>query len=191
MMLTLTDAAEQTGKSKSTLNRAIKSGKLSASKNEYGDYRVDAAELFRVYKKVVDYKSSAQEEYTGPVVVSDLVKMLASKDKEIAEARAEVEEARERIDETEQRLDEHREAARALMSPEDFKRKEGAWKAEMTKRQEEIKQAREEANRISEQAAADIAKIERRANSERAIREALESRGFIDRLLNRKPTTAG
>ena len=191
MMLTLTEAAEQTSKSKSTLTRAIKSGKLSATKNEHGDYRIDPAELFRVYKKVVNYNDSLNEEYTGPVVVSDLVKMLAAKDKEIAQVRAEMEEVREHIDDTEQRLNEHREAARALISPEDFKQQQGKWEAAMRARQEEIKQAREEASRISEKAAEDIATIERRAAKERTIREALESRGFIDRLLNRKPTAVG
>jgi len=49
-MLTLTEAAEQTGKSKSTLTRAIKNGGLSAHRNEHGDYRVEPSELFRVYE---------------------------------------------------------------------------------------------------------------------------------------------
>lgn len=42
-------AAKETGKSASTISRAIKSGKLTAIKNEDGSYSIDAAELFRVY----------------------------------------------------------------------------------------------------------------------------------------------
>lgn len=47
--LTLPQAAKATGKDRSTLFRAIKSGKLTATKNAAGDYQVDVAELIRVY----------------------------------------------------------------------------------------------------------------------------------------------
>lgn len=48
-MMTLGEAAKQAGISKSTLSRAIKSGKISASRGEDGSYSIDPAELFRVY----------------------------------------------------------------------------------------------------------------------------------------------
>ena len=47
--LSLTQAAIATGKSKSTINRAIKSGKLSATRHEDGSYSIDGAELSRVF----------------------------------------------------------------------------------------------------------------------------------------------
>lgn len=43
------DAAKQVGKSKTTILRAIRSGKLSANKNEDGSYSIDPSELARVY----------------------------------------------------------------------------------------------------------------------------------------------
>lgn len=46
---TLSQAAKEVGKSKSTLARYVKKGKLSASKDENGAYSIDAAELFRVF----------------------------------------------------------------------------------------------------------------------------------------------
>lgn len=49
MILSLRQAAELTGKSKSTLTRAIKSGRLSASRNAEGMYAIDPAELARTY----------------------------------------------------------------------------------------------------------------------------------------------
>lgn len=49
MILTLRQAAELTGKSKSTLTRAIKSGRLSASRDAEGMYAIDPAELARTY----------------------------------------------------------------------------------------------------------------------------------------------
>ena len=48
---TLSGAAEHLGKSKATISKAIKSGKLSAEKMENGSYKITAAELFRVYPK--------------------------------------------------------------------------------------------------------------------------------------------
>ncbi|MBF0482217.1 MAG: hypothetical protein HQK82_11180 [Desulfovibrionaceae bacterium] len=50
--LTLQEAATQVGKSRSTIWRAVKSGKLSAHKQEDGDFLVDASELLRVYPHV-------------------------------------------------------------------------------------------------------------------------------------------
>ncbi|MCR9223239.1 MAG: helix-turn-helix domain-containing protein [Hyphomonas sp.] len=48
-MLSLKQAAEAVGKGKSTIQRAIKAGKLSAQISDRGTYRIDPAELARVY----------------------------------------------------------------------------------------------------------------------------------------------
>lgn len=45
----LREAAEHTGKSKSTILRAIQSGRLKAPKNKLGGYDIDPKELFSVY----------------------------------------------------------------------------------------------------------------------------------------------
>ena len=47
--LSLSHAAKLTGKSKSTINRSIKSGKLSATRHDDGTYSINAAELNRVF----------------------------------------------------------------------------------------------------------------------------------------------
>lgn len=47
--LSLSQAAKLTGKSKSTINRAIKTGKLSAARHEDGSYSIDPAELARAF----------------------------------------------------------------------------------------------------------------------------------------------
>lgn len=46
---TLTEAATMTAVSRSTINRAVKSGKMSAHRDEAGVTRVDASELARVF----------------------------------------------------------------------------------------------------------------------------------------------
>ena len=53
MALSLSTAAKETGVSKSTLSRAIKSGRLSAERSHDGSYRIEPAELFRVYPRVM------------------------------------------------------------------------------------------------------------------------------------------
>ena len=49
MKYTLGKAAQATGKSKTTIHRAINSGKLSAMRNDQGEYEIDPSELMRVY----------------------------------------------------------------------------------------------------------------------------------------------
>ena len=50
-MLTLGQAAKETGTAKSVLSRAIKTGRISAVRKANGTYEIDPAELFRVYPR--------------------------------------------------------------------------------------------------------------------------------------------
>jgi hypothetical protein len=52
MSYTLGDAAKAVGKSKTTVHRAIKSGKISARKLDNGSYAIDPSELHRVFSPV-------------------------------------------------------------------------------------------------------------------------------------------
>jgi hypothetical protein len=47
--MTLSEAAQTVGKGKTTIWRAIKSGRLSASRGENGEHLIDPAELSRVF----------------------------------------------------------------------------------------------------------------------------------------------
>lgn len=47
--LSLSQAAKLSGKSKSTINRAIKTGKISATRHNDGSYSIDPAELSRAF----------------------------------------------------------------------------------------------------------------------------------------------
>ena len=47
--LTLGTASQATGRAKSTILRAIKSGRISATRAETGEWSIDPAELFRVF----------------------------------------------------------------------------------------------------------------------------------------------
>lgn len=71
MQYSANQAAEATGKNVATITRAIKSGKLSASKDASGAWQIDGAELSRVFPlrpqslhgtKTQNYASYAQKE---------------------------------------------------------------------------------------------------------------------------------
>ncbi|MFZ1491963.1 MAG: DNA-binding protein [Candidatus Competibacter denitrificans] len=54
MVYTLGEAAKATGLTKSGLAKAIKTGRISATRNENGSYAIDPVELHRVFPLVVD-----------------------------------------------------------------------------------------------------------------------------------------
>ncbi len=67
MSITLTEAAEKTGVSKSTLTRKIKAGDLSATRSDDNKtYLVDEAELTRVYPLVSVHHDESQATPNSP-----------------------------------------------------------------------------------------------------------------------------
>lgn len=58
MSWSISRAAKETGLSKSTISRAIKAGKISASRQDDGAYLIEPAELFRVYPRSVAQRTS-------------------------------------------------------------------------------------------------------------------------------------
>lgn len=64
MVYTLGDAAKATGKSKATISKAIKSGRISATKDETGTFQIDPAELHRVYPPTVSDEQRKHRENT-------------------------------------------------------------------------------------------------------------------------------
>jgi len=63
-MLSLSEAATAAGIAKSTIWRAIKAGRISATRTQMGTYEVDPAELFRVFPatpKQGDLKQAAMD----------------------------------------------------------------------------------------------------------------------------------
>ena len=116
MSITLTEAVELTGKSKSTLTRAITSGKLSAKRSEDGKtYEVDQSELARVFPLV----SVSHDSPDGsPTVITP----------ESATAEVELELVRAQIDEIKQMH--RREMDRMEAQIEDLKQEREDWKTQ-------------------------------------------------------------
>src|SRR4051794_3502618 len=61
--LSLREAAQQVGVNKSTIFRAIKSGRMSAGRTEDGGFEIDPSELFRVFEP----RTSAEPVAKGPM----------------------------------------------------------------------------------------------------------------------------
>jgi len=120
MKLKLSDAVLQTGQSKSTIWRAIKSGKMSAGRNDAGEYEIDAAELFRVFTPKSETEKQAE---TGPLKQSATVSETA----ETAEIAAKVAALESQISGLKELLDEVR------RSREDWKNEAQNWKDQASK----------------------------------------------------------
>jgi hypothetical protein len=97
MPLTLKQAAEETGKTKQAIQQAIKSGKISAKKNDFNTWEIDASELFRVYKPVNRIDTNIDNQLDGtwykelavlsPALQTKIIELTVNagaKDKEIA-----------------------------------------------------------------------------------------------------------
>lgn len=62
MSYSLSDAAKATGKNRTTIQRAIKSGKISAFKNENGAYEIEPAELHRIFPAIAQHSAQQTKE---------------------------------------------------------------------------------------------------------------------------------
>jgi hypothetical protein len=110
---TLGQAAKATGKSKPTIQRAIKSGLISATKGEDGSYEIDPSELHRVFPPVTG-TGNADQAVKQSVPPSDtstlqrevdlLRERLGDKDDVIADLRTRLDQAERERREKDQRL---------------------------------------------------------------------------------------
>jgi len=102
-MLTVSQAAKEVGITRGGLWKAIKEGRLSATKNNKGQFCIDPAELFRVYQPVdtvgvhseqasIDKRQSRQHE------ADELRLRLELTNRLLAKAESEVDDLRRRLD---------------------------------------------------------------------------------------------
>jgi len=103
----LTAAAKEVGKSKPTISKAIKTGRLSAKRVGQG-YEIDAAELFRVYPKATQSESIKENTSSNAVNLLELeAKMLRE---QLDRERDTVEDLRKRLDRAERLIEDQRPA---------------------------------------------------------------------------------
>jgi len=108
MSYSLQQAATATGKDRSTIQRAIKSGKISATTNEAGAYQIDPAELHRVFPPVAnDEGKTVALQQTATALQGEI-------ESENRELRAKVELLREMVDDLRGERDKEAEERRRL-----------------------------------------------------------------------------
>lgn len=103
-MLTLGEAAKHSGISKATLSRAIKSGRMSARRNDKGGFDIDPAELFRVFPRNSSSNSSMEQTVT-PVETGDATGETAALRAEIQGLKAQLSLMREHMADTKEQRD--------------------------------------------------------------------------------------
>ena len=111
-MLTLTQAAEEVGRTRSTLFKAIKAGRLSASKDAQGQWLIDPVELHRVYVAV---NVSQGNKTTQSDIVSDTSEIVFLR-RENELLRQQAERDREQIERERQQADHWRNQATMLLT---------------------------------------------------------------------------
>jgi hypothetical protein len=120
MGYSLTEAATASGKSRMTIQRAIKSGKLSASRRDDESYDIDPSELHRVFPLVSVFEAKNDNKVRDDIAndISLLQAALKIRDEKIAVIEAEREREREQltgqIDDLRRRLDTEGEERRKL-----------------------------------------------------------------------------
>ena len=102
-MLTVAEAAEEVGISRGGIWKAIKTGRLSATKNNSKQIVVDPAELYRVYRPVntpspLHEQRSSTESTSKQREVDELTARLELTNKLLARAENEVDDLRRRLD---------------------------------------------------------------------------------------------
>jgi hypothetical protein len=108
MRYTLGTAAKATGKAKSTILRAIKSGTISATKAHDGSYEIDPSELHRVFPPNGAQQTSSTD--TQPIEERDATLRLrleileAERQRERDQMQATIDDLRARLDRSEDRI---------------------------------------------------------------------------------------
>jgi ATPase subunit of ABC transporter with duplicated ATPase domains len=107
MAYTLGQAAKATGKGKSTILKAIKNGRISATKNDIGDWEIDPAELHRVYLPASENGSPEQQgvrQETGENTLEliELRVKLEASEQRLRDSHEQVVDLRQRLDQSEE-----------------------------------------------------------------------------------------
>lgn len=101
----LTAAAKEVGKSKPTISKAIKTGRLSAKRVGQG-YEIEASELFRVYPKATQSEPAREATSSNAVNLLELeTKMLRE---QLERERTTVDDLRKRLDRAELLIEDQR-----------------------------------------------------------------------------------
>jgi hypothetical protein len=114
MYLSAGQAAKECGKSKGTISKALKSGRLSFVKKTSAGYEIDPAELFRVFPKETPQPSSANDQQP-----QQLTPDLAALNREIELLREMLEKSEETVERERSNADKWQKQAEILALTDD------------------------------------------------------------------------
>ncbi len=197
MEYTLAAAAEVSGVAKTTLFRAIKSGRLSARRLDDKTYRIDASELARVYPPVPTQRPDAtlgnvpqrekRPKNAGTAQASEVELAVLRTKLEAAEDQLGRE--RETVDDLRRRLDQEQEERRSLqrqlappIQPAPQPAPESSAMVEELRRRHQEAEAR---NQVLSAVVAPQWREERPSEPPAGVTPAKGARGFLGRLLGR------
>lgn len=133
MKLTMGQAAKQASVSKTTLSRAIKSGKISSEKLSNGSYLIDPAELFRVFPpnsnanqslvRSSSYSVTPDETAVTPSIALELVRF----ETENAALKHEIKWLSEQVSDLKEQRDDWKKQASIVKVIADLRPKGGLW----------------------------------------------------------------
>jgi len=118
MVYTLGQAAIAVGKSKATISKAIKSGKISAEKQANGSYKIEPSELHRVYPPALSTVEPERIETPSSTVVNL---------RETIELEVKLKAAEQRISDLEEDREHWRQQANRLLTNQEQKTKRSWW----------------------------------------------------------------
>ncbi|MFV1634815.1 MULTISPECIES: hypothetical protein [unclassified Phaeobacter] len=137
MKYSLSEAAKATGKNKTTIQRAIKNGKVSATKGDSGSYEIDPSELHRVFPPAVaqrdaQYPQSNDTQQTENIHSNSYLARILELEKELAVAHerasgleAQKDQMADTVSDLRKRLDSSEGRVTALLA--DNRPKRGSW----------------------------------------------------------------
>ena len=118
MVYTLGEAAIAVGKSKATISKAIKAGRISAEKQPNGSYKIDPSELHRVYPPALSTVEPERIETPSSTVVNL---------RETIELEVKLKAAEQRISDLEEDREHWRQQANRLLTNQEQKTKRSWW----------------------------------------------------------------
>jgi hypothetical protein len=111
MKYTLSQAAAATSKNKTTIQRAIKNGRITAKKNSSGVYEIDPSELHRVFhateKRVAQHDTNNDAKLfdkDGGALRMKLELLEAERDRERDQMQSTIDDLRARLDRSENQI---------------------------------------------------------------------------------------
>ena len=114
-MLSVKEASELVGRTKSALNQKIKSGKLSATRDSNGYWCIDPAELERVYGKLTTKPQEELSSTTQESTVSNNQQLVEQLQYQLEQQARDIEEWKRRYDSAEKERREAQEKVTALL----------------------------------------------------------------------------